>query len=64
MITVEIDMNMKPIEASVDYAAALNEIEKLMTAQPNTPQGEKFDELVTLVEVYEAKHYIKDFAVK
>ena len=29
MVTVEIDMNMKPLETSVDYAAALKEIEGL-----------------------------------
>ncbi|MBI5889872.1 MAG: hypothetical protein HZB47_04250 [Nitrosomonadales bacterium] len=57
-------MNMKPLETTVDYAAALKEIEKLMTAQPNTPQGERLDALVTLVEVYESKHYLKEFANK
>jgi HTH-type transcriptional regulator / antitoxin HigA len=55
---------MKPLETSVDYAAALKEIEELMTAQPNTPQGERLDALVTLVQVYESKHYLKEFATK
>ena len=43
-----------------DYRAALEEIENLMTAAPDTREGEKLDVLVTLVEAYEAKHYPLD----
>lgn len=50
-------MNIKPIKTKADYRAALKEIEGLMTAQPNTPQGERLDVLATLVEAYERKHY-------
>ncbi len=50
-------MNIKPIKTDADYRAALKEIETLMMAAPNTPEGEKLDVLVTLVEAYEAKHY-------
>jgi len=32
----------------------------LMTAEPDTPEGEKLDVLVTLVEAYEQKHYPLD----
>lgn len=50
-------MNIKPIKTDADYRAALKEIESLMTATPDTPEGEKLDVLVTLVEAYEARHY-------
>ncbi len=53
-------MDIKPIKTDADYRAALKEIESLMLAAPNTPEGEKLDVLVTLVEAYEAKHYPLD----
>lgn len=53
-------MNIKPIKTDADYHAALKEIESLMMAQPDTPDGEKLDVLVTLVEAYESKHYPLD----
>ena len=43
-----------------DYRATLKEIEMLMTAEPDTPEGEKLDVLVTLLEAYESKHYPLD----
>ena len=53
-------MNIKPIKTDADFRAALKEIESLMMAQPDTPDGEKLDVLVTLVEAYESKHYPLD----
>ncbi|MCO1337247.1 transcriptional regulator, partial [Microbulbifer sp. OS29] len=50
-------MDIKPIRTDADYCAALKEIEMLMMAEPGTPEGEKLDVLVTLVEAYESKHY-------
>jgi HTH-type transcriptional regulator/antitoxin HigA len=52
-----IAMDIKPIRTNADYRAALKEIETLMIAAPGTPEGDKLDVLVTLVEAYEAKHY-------
>lgn len=49
-------MDIKPIETEEDYRAALREIESLMTAESGTPEGEKLDALVTLIEAYERKH--------
>jgi HTH-type transcriptional regulator/antitoxin HigA len=43
-----------------DYRAALKEIETLMMTEPDTPAGEELDVLVTLVEVYERRHYPLD----
>lgn len=53
-------MDIKPIRSEQDYRAALQEIETLMMAAPGTPEGEKLDVLVTLVEAYERKHYVLD----
>ena len=50
-------MEIKPIKTKADYRAVLKEIESLMSARPNTPEGERLDVLVTLVEAYEGKHY-------
>ena len=33
-------MNIKPIKTDADYRAALKEVEVLMTAETNTPEGE------------------------
>jgi HTH-type transcriptional regulator/antitoxin HigA len=50
-------MEIKPIKTKADYRAALKEIEALMAAERDTPEGERLDVLVTLVEAYESKHY-------
>ena len=50
-------MEIKPIKTDADYRAALKEIESLMTAEPDTPEGEKLDVMVTLIEAYEARHF-------
>ena len=53
-------MNIKPIKTKADHRAALREIETVMMAKRNTPEGERLDVLVTLVEAYERKHYAID----
>lgn len=53
-------MNIKPIKTDTDYREAIKEVESLMTAEPNTPEGEKLDVLVTLIEAYERKHFPLD----
>ena len=53
-------MDIKPIKTDADYRAALKEIETLMMAESDTPEGEKLDVFVTLVEAYEQKHYPLD----
>ena len=50
-------MNIKPIKNEADYDAALAAIDNLMGAAPDTPEGDKLDVLVTLVEAYEAEHW-------
>ena len=53
-------MNIKPIKSEEDYIATLNQIESLMDAKPNTLQMDSLEVLTTLVEAYEAQHYIID----
>jgi len=50
-------MNVKPIKNESDYDAALVEIADLMDARANTPEGDRLDVLVTLVEAYEERHW-------
>jgi len=53
-------MDIAPIKNHRDYRRALGEIEALMTAKRNTPEGDRLDVLVTLVEAWESKHYPLD----
>lgn len=50
-------MNIKPIKTTANYKAALLRIEQLWGAKENTPEGDEFEVLFTLVEAYEEKHY-------
>jgi HTH-type transcriptional regulator/antitoxin HigA len=54
-------MEIRPIKSEADYEATLKEIEGLMSAEPDSPQGDRLDVLVTLVEAYEREHYPIDF---
>jgi HTH-type transcriptional regulator / antitoxin HigA len=45
-----------------DYVRALDDLEDLMLADPGTPAGRRFDELVVLIEEYEAKRDGYDLA--
>jgi HTH-type transcriptional regulator/antitoxin HigA len=53
-------MDIKPIKTRTDYRTALKEIEGLMAAVSNTPEGDRLDVLTTLVEAYERKHFPMD----
>jgi HTH-type transcriptional regulator/antitoxin HigA len=48
------------IKTQRDYRRALKQIEGLMRAKRNTPEGDRLDVLVTLVEAWEAKHFALD----
>ncbi len=50
-------MDIAPIRTKRDHRRALKEIEGLMAAKRGTPEGDRLDVLVTLVEAWEAKHY-------
>ncbi len=50
-------MEIKPIRDGADHQAALKEIAKLIDSQPGTPEGDRMDVLVTLLEAYEARNF-------
>ncbi len=50
-------MDIKPIKTELDYNRVLKEIESLMEANQDTPEGDRLDVLVTLLEAYEEKHH-------
>lgn len=52
-------MNIRPIRNEQDYKAALKEVSLLFEnpPDPNTPEGEQFEVMLTLIESYESKHF-------
>jgi HTH-type transcriptional regulator/antitoxin HigA len=50
-------MNLKPIRTPQDHAVALKEIERLWGADDGTPDGDRLDILLTLVDAYEEIHF-------
>jgi len=53
-------MNLKPIRTTQDHEAALKEIESLWGADDGTPEGDRLDILLTLVDAYEETHFSID----
>lgn len=51
-------MDIRPIHTEADHKVTLKEISTLMEDDPDqgTPEGDRLDILVTLVQAYEAKH--------
>lgn len=49
-----------PIRTEADYEAALVKVEELWGAKAGTPEGDKLDILVTLVDAWENAHYPMD----
>ena len=47
----------RPIRTDEEHAAALKEIEALMDAEPETPEGDRLDLLTALVELYEDRRW-------
>jgi len=54
-------MEIVPIRTQRDYRRILKEIAGLMRAKRNTPEGDRLDVLVTLVEAWERKRCRSDF---
>ena len=50
-------MDVHPIKTEKDYQAALTEIDLLLEADSDTPEGNRLQVLVMLVEAYEEQHY-------
>ena len=56
--------NTQPIRTEAEYDAALVQIELLWGAAKGTADGDRLDELVDLVESYEAQHHPLHLPVK
>jgi len=56
-------LEIKPLKTEDEYRATLHEIESLMRAEFESPEGERLDVLVSLVEVYEREHFPLDQGV-
>ncbi|NOZ49278.1 MAG: transcriptional regulator [Chloroflexi bacterium] len=50
-------MDIRPIKTEEDYEAALAEIERSFDVSPETPEGDRLEVLMALVEVYEDAYY-------
>ena len=55
-------MEIRPIRTNDDYRAALAEVSPLFDnePEPGTPEGDYLEVMITLIEVYEAKHFPVD----
>lgn len=53
-------MEIAPIKSNRDYRRALKEIERLTDARRNSPEGDRLEVLVVLVEAWERTHYPLD----
>ncbi len=55
-------MEIRPIRTSDDYKVAMREVSAYFDNEPTpgTPDGDRFEILLTLVEAYEAKHFPVD----
>ena len=51
------EITVRAVHDEQDYEVVLAEIGELMDAQPGSPDGDRLDVLVTLVEAYEARHW-------
>jgi len=50
-------MTIRPIRNEADYDAALAEIDRLMGVAPDTPESDRLEGFVTLVEKYESARW-------
>ncbi len=53
-------MNFKILKTKTDYEKALNRIETIFDAKPNTVKGDEFELLALLIDKYEEEHYPVD----
>ena len=49
--------NLKPIKTEQDYNQALERLEIIFDAKPNTKEGEELEVLSNLIEEYENKNF-------
>lgn len=52
---IRLDPGSSALRDEQEYLAALDELDDLVLAPPGTPPGRRFDELVLLIDEYEAR---------
>ena len=55
-------VNASPLRDEADYVRALDEIEDLFLCESGTLEARRFDELVELIDDYEARRQVRLFA--
>ncbi len=50
-------MEINPIKTELDYDLALERVNEIFEAEPNSDEADELDILVTLIEKYELQHY-------
>ena len=50
-------MTIKPIKTEKDYEQALQRLEAIFDAKPNTPEGDELEVLGILIDEYEQSHF-------
>lgn len=50
-------IEIKLIKTEEDYKEALKLADELFDAKPDTPEGDKLELIVTLIEIYEKEHF-------
>jgi HTH-type transcriptional regulator/antitoxin HigA len=53
-------MKYKLLKTKNEYEQALNRLDEIFDAKPNTPQGDEFELLSLIIDNYEEKHYVID----
>jgi len=53
-------MKYKLLKTKDEYERALNRLDEIFDAKPNTPQGDEFELLSLLIDNYEEEHYVID----
>jgi HTH-type transcriptional regulator/antitoxin HigA len=55
-------MDIRPIHTESDYRAALREVAPFFEnePEPGSPEGDRFEVMLTLIEAYESKHFPVD----
>lgn len=48
---------IKPLKSEADYKMALVELEKVFDCKPNTPEADRAEILIMLINKYEEQHY-------
>jgi len=51
---------LKPIRTEANYETALEETQRLWGRPADTPDGDRLDILLTLIEAYERQHFPMD----